>query len=105
MGPFYTGMSVNGNSVILDFKYTGSGLSSRDGKDLNGFEIAGSDGKFVTAVALIKNNQVIVSSPQIQQPVSVRYAWSEAAHTNFYNLDELPVMSFRTDNPLVEKFK
>ena len=105
MGPFYTGMRVSGNSIILDFKYTGSGLVSRDGKDLNGFEIAGSDGKYVTAVAVIKNDQVIVSSPQIQQPVSVRFAWNERAHTNLYNLDELPAMSFRTDNPLVEQFK
>lgn len=99
-GPMYDKMQVNGDKVILNFKYVGSGLVSHDGKPLNYFTIAGLDGNFVNATAVIKGNKVIVSSPDVSSPVAVRFAWTEVAQPNFYNKDGLPAVPFRTDNPL-----
>ena len=99
-GPMYQSMQISGNKIILDFKYSGSGLVSHDGKPLDYFTIAGADGKFVDAQAVIKGDKVVVSSPLVPSPVAVRFAWTEVAEPNFYNKAGLPAVPFRTDNPL-----
>ena len=105
MGPLFDAMQIQNNQVMLDFKYTGSGLISKDGKPLTDFEIAGVDGKFVPAKAEIKNDMVVVSSNIVANPIAVRFGWNEAAHPNLYNRDGLPALPFRTNNSLKEKFK
>jgi len=99
-GPMYNHMQVSGSKIILHFNYVGKGLESHDGKPLNYFTIAGSDGKFVDAKAEIKGNTVIVSAPSVKKPVAARFAWTEAAQPNFFNKNNLPAVPFRTDNPL-----
>lgn len=97
-GPIYNGMKVKNNSIELSFIHTGSGLASSDGQPLNWFSIAGPDKKFVAAKAEIKGGKVIVSSPQVPNPVAVRFAWDEIAMPNFINKEKLPASPFRTDN-------
>lgn len=99
-GPMYNGMRIKGNKAILSFKYVGAGLESHNGKPLTYFTIAGNDGKFVAANAEIKGDKVIVSSPQIDSPVAVRFGWTEVAEPNLFNKNGLPAVPFRTDNPL-----
>lgn len=99
-GPMYDKMHVVGNKIILSFKYTDGGLVSHDGKPLDYFTIAGADGKFVNADAVIKGDKVIVSSPEVTSPTAVRFGWTEVAEPNFYNKSGLPAVPFRTDNPL-----
>jgi sialate O-acetylesterase len=71
--------------------------------ELAGFEVAGSDGTFVAANAVIKGRTVLVSSPRVSQPRHVRYAWKNFALANLYNAAGLPAEPFRTDNfPLPE---
>ena len=41
----------------------------------NQFEIAGADGIFYEAVASIKNNNVVLQSDKVKNPVKVRYFW------------------------------
>jgi sialate O-acetylesterase len=98
-GPMYSKMKIEKGAIELKFDYVGKGLMSKDGKALNWFTIAGDDGKFVKADAVIKGDKVIVSSPDVPHPVNVRFAWSEAAQPNFFNKDGLPAVPFRTDNP------
>jgi len=100
-GPMYKQMKVVGNTIEIEFDYCGSGLTSRDGKPLDWFTIAGADGKFVPADAVINGNKVIVSSPLVPTPIDVRFAWNEAAQSNLFNKEGLPAMPFRTNNPLV----
>ena len=95
-GPLYKSMLVEGNKIRLEFDPVGSGLMSLGGS-LTHFTIAGEDEKFVPAQAEIENNTVIVSSYLVESPMAVRYAWSNAAVGNFYNLDMLPASPFRTD--------
>jgi sialate O-acetylesterase len=99
-GPMYKQMKIKNDRIELEFNYVGKGLESKDGKSLTWFTIAGADGKFVPAKAVIEGNKVIVSSPLVPSPKNVRFAWSEAAQPNFFNKDGLPAVPFRTDNPL-----
>lgn len=99
-GPVYKQMSVQGNRIELEFKNAGGGLISKDKKPLTWFTIAGADGKFVVADAVINGDKVIVSSKEITNPTEVRFAWGEDAQPNLFNKSGLPARPFRTNNPI-----
>lgn len=96
-GPLYKSMAVDGNSIRLKFKHVGGGLKSRDGKPLSWFTIAGEDGKFVEAKAVIDGKTVVVSSETVKTPKAVRFGWNKIAEPNLSNKDGLPASPFRTD--------
>ena len=104
-GPLYKQMRVKKNRIKLSFQYAGKGLISKDGRALSQFEIAGNDGEFVPAEAVIKGKKVFVSSSAVSKPVNVRFGWDEGGKANFFNRDGLPAMPFRTDNPLINQYK
>ncbi len=97
-GPLYRAMKVRGDTAHITFDYVGSGLVAKDGP-LRDFEIAGIDRTFVPAEAVIDDdNTVLVSSPQVPNPVAVRYAFKNWVEPNLFNAEGLPASSFRTDN-------
>ncbi|HXE53907.1 MAG TPA: sialate O-acetylesterase [Tepidisphaeraceae bacterium] len=99
-GPTYAGMETKGNSIVLHFDHLGGGLEARGDGPLSGFAIAGADKKFVWADAKIEGNTVVVSSPQVEHPTAVRYAWANnPANANLFNKAGLPAPPFRTDMP------
>jgi sialate O-acetylesterase len=109
-GPIFASMKTNGNAVGLTFTHAGGGLiigtapwtpngvAPISNATLVGFTIAGKDQNFVPADATIKDNAVIVSSPQVSDPVAVRYAWANTPVANLYNKEGLPASPFRTDD-------
>lgn len=98
-GPLYQSMKVKGDSIILQFTNTGSGLTTNDNKALQHFSIAGKDRKFIKANALIRGKEVIVWNKNIAQPVAVRYAWANnPAGAHLYNREGLPASPFETKN-------
>jgi len=97
-GPVYQSQKVDGNAINLTFKAADGGLKASDGTELKGFAVAGSDQKFYWAKAVIKGNQVVVSSTEVPNPVAVRYAWANNPVCNFVNGAGLPASPFRTDN-------
>ncbi len=96
-GPLYKSMRVQGDKIALRFTHAHGGLTAADGKALTGFAIAGEDRKFVWAEAEIKGKTVIVSSPNVSNPVAVRYAWAHNPVCNLANGKGLPASPFRTD--------
>ncbi len=102
-GPVFEKMKIKGNQAILSFDEVDGGLINKDGQPLTWFTIAGSDKKFVTAEAGITNGTVVVSSPDVVQPVAVRFAWNELAQPNLANQAGLPAVPFRTDRFSVDK--
>lgn len=98
-GPMYKQMKIKGKKAVLQFSNTGSGLVSRDEKPLNWFTVAGANGEFVPAKAVIKGDKVVVSAPGVSLPIAVRFAWNEAAQPNLFNREGLPAAPFRTDGP------
>ena len=99
-GPVYDSFRIEGNKIRLKFKSTGSGLMSKDGKDLRTFEVAGEDGKYVPAKAVIEGNDVLVWSDAVKKPLSARHAWDSNPAVNLYNKEGLPATSFRTNKEL-----
>ncbi|NJB85871.1 sialate O-acetylesterase [Lewinella marina] len=71
-------------------------LTVKDGDDRpRYFEISGDGKRFVRASARLEGNTVIVSSPEVPQPVAVRYAWADnPAEANLYSAEGLPVSPF-----------
>ena len=96
-GPIYKSHKVLGDKIQLFFDYVGSGLVCK-GDKLCEFTICGEDGKFVEADAVIEGDTVVVSSGKVDNPVHVRYAWSNSPdRANLYNKEGLPASPFTTE--------
>jgi sialate O-acetylesterase len=97
-GPLYKSMAVEGDAIRVRFDHVGSGLESRDGKPLNWFEIAGANKQFVKAGAKIDGESVVVSNPDVPEPVAVRFSWHMLPEPipNLINKEGLPASPFRT---------
>jgi len=99
-GPIYKSVTFKDGKALLDFDY----LKSKTSNPITGFTIAGKDGRFVNADAVLKDGKVVVSSKEVNEPIAVRYNWTENPLGNFYD-NNLPALPFRTDNPLTNQFK
>ncbi|HEY4324830.1 MAG TPA: sialate O-acetylesterase [Mucilaginibacter sp.] len=95
--PEYESTTINGAEAVVKFKNAYNGLTSFL-KEMNTFEIAGADKHFYPAKAVIKGSSVVVSSPQVKNPVAVRYAFKDFVVGDLFGTDGLPVSSFRTDD-------
>ncbi|MCX7394061.1 MAG: sialate O-acetylesterase [Planctomycetales bacterium] len=95
-GPLYKSMTVEGHKIRIEFDHVGGGLKSRDDKPLSWFTIAGKDGDFVEATAVIQGNSVVVSNETIAEPSAARFAWDQLAEPNLMNAENLPAGPFRT---------
>ncbi len=94
--PRFEKMSVSGNKVIVHFANADSGLVAVNGK-LRRFAVAGSDGVFHWADAVIDHNKVILTCKEVSSPVYVRYAWdNNPIDANLFNKEGLPASGFRT---------
>jgi sialate O-acetylesterase len=99
-GPVYSSMKASGNKIEITFDHVGKGLLAKDKYGyLKGFTISGSNHKFYWAKAVINGtNTIQVSSPDVAEPVAVRYGWANNPDdANLYNSDGLPAYPFRTD--------
>ena len=98
--PRFSGMRIENGEAIVTFDHVSAGgLYAFDVPEVKGFAIAGSDGVFRWAKARIEGkNQVVVSSPEIAEPVAVRYGWAENPVLNLFDRNGLPVTPFRTDD-------
>jgi len=109
-GPLFKSLKIDGGKAIVEFDHVGSGLmiGSKQGREpavedegarLERFAIAGADEKWAWAEAVIDGNTVVVSSPEVAEPVAVRYAFSMNPHgANLYNREGLPASPFRSDD-------
>jgi sialate O-acetylesterase len=93
----YKSMNNDGNKIVLSFDHVGGGLVAKGGEPLKGFAVAGEDKKFVWADAKIDGDKIVVTCPDVAEPVSVRYAWADNPICNLYNEEGLPACPFRTD--------
>ena len=93
-GPTYRRHTVRGREVDIDFE----GDLATSGTP-RGFALAGVDRRWVWADARVVGNTVVVSSPQVPNPVAVRYQWSNSPQgAGLRGRDGLPARPFRTDD-------
>lgn len=111
-GPMFRAAKIREATMTVMFDQLGTGLMvgrvagvqaiQEDVEHaLNGFELTGRDKKWYPADARIEGDHVIVSSPQVNRPVAVRYACHPEAKRhqpwNLYSNDGLPASPFCSD--------
>jgi sialate O-acetylesterase len=97
-GPLFKEHKVEGTKIRVLFAHAAGGLKSLDEKPLSHFEIAGPDGVYVPATAVITGKEVVVSAEAISSPKHVRFGWSNTAQPNLANSEGLPASPFRSEN-------
>lgn len=101
-GPLYQASQIEPGKIRLTFTHAqglhAGRLPTTTPPTITGFAICGADRKFVWAKATLEGESVIVSSPQITDPVAVRYGWGFNPDVNLYNAAGLPMAPFRTDD-------
>jgi sialate O-acetylesterase len=95
--PMYRQFTREGNAIRIWFDTGGTVLKTRGQGPLTGFQIAGPEGEYVAATAQLDGTTVLVSSPSVPNPQSVRYAWDYDPVANLANAAGLPASLFRTN--------
>ena len=98
-GPVFEKMAMEAGCARIHFAFADKGLAAPDNQPLKGFAVAGSDGRFYHAVAVIDGNTVVVRHDAVPEPKVVRYGWASNPECNLYNKAGLPAVPFRTDAP------
>ena len=97
--PSFKSMEVQGNKAILTFQDVGSTLYTFDVREAVGFVVAGEDKVWHKATGkLLGQDKIEVTSPAVETPVAVRYAWATNPVANLMSREGLPVDPFRTDD-------
>lgn len=98
-GPVLQSAKREGAAMVLTFD-VGVLVARPAGAALEGFAIAGADRRFRPAQARIDSaNRVVVSHPEVTEPVAVRYGWLDnPSQSNLYDSAGLPASPFRTDD-------
>lgn len=100
--PSYESMTVNGVEAVVKLRDTENGIYPLYG--IQGFEIAGEDGKFYPAAARYDwNGGIVVTSPKVHKPTAVRYCFRNFKLGTARNQGGLPLLPFRTDGNLNNK--
>lgn len=99
-GPTFKGAKVEGSTVRVTFDTAGDGLASSaaGGKAVEGFALAGADGRYRFADARIDGDTVVVQCKGIPEPKTVRYAWAGVPRSTLTDRSGLPAAPFRTDD-------
>lgn len=94
--PEFQSLEVLDDRLKIQFKYTGGGLKTRDGKPPSHFEVigVGSNG-FRPATAAIQGDTVTLTAPDVPSPQAFRFAWNMLAEPNLAGGTGLPVGAFR----------
>jgi len=94
--PLYESFTVEGAQIRIKFRNVTGGLVGAPGQRT--FTIAGADRQWKWATATIEGETLVVSSPEVPQPVAVRYGWPQMGPGLLFATDGLPVSPFRTDD-------
>jgi sialate O-acetylesterase len=97
--PTYQSMEIIDGKAYVKFNVGIKGIGPK-GHQLDGFEIAGEDRVFHKADAQTGKGGdiIVVSSPEVSNPVAVRYAFRNCSPVSVYNTYGIPASPFRTDN-------
>jgi sialate O-acetylesterase len=100
-GPLFQSHQVTEQGIAIQFDHTGGGLTTRDGKAPDWFEIAGPDGVYHPATGAISadGKKLVLTSPAVAKPDRARFAWSQIAEPNLMNKEGLPAGAFNTHWP------
>lgn len=115
-GPRFREAELEGDKVRIRFDHSGKGLAAheipatyplrtltnstaplvrnRPQSELEGFALAGADGKWHWADASIDGDSVLVRAAEVPAPTAVRYGWADNPTCNLYNKEGFPAAPF-----------
>ena len=104
MSPSYKDMKVTGDYIDIHLNNDLGAISRFE--DIQGFEVAGDDHVFHPAKAVhfwqpgggYWDETIRISSPEVKNPVAIRYCFKNFQLGNLKNAAGLPLFPFRTDN-------
>ncbi len=96
-GPTVSKVEIEGDTVRLHLDHTEGGLTL-DGEKDNVFALAGADKKWSWATATLDGDTIILRSPDVPKPETVRFAWNDFPRGNVYNGAHLPMAPYRSDS-------
>ena len=91
-GPDFRQATPEGSAIRVWFDHA-KGLMAKGG-EVSGFEVAGAGGKFFPATAKIEGETIVASSPDVPEPIAVRYGWANSPQCNLFNAEGLPASPF-----------
>jgi len=94
-GPIFRSCEPSGCNLRLHFDYAENGFTCK-ADSLQGFEIAGADGKYIAANAIIDGNTIILSSDEIDTPRFARYLWTNYSEVTLFGKNGIPLAPFRS---------
>jgi sialate O-acetylesterase len=94
----FLSVAREGAAMRVRFTAVASGLATSDGAPPRGFLLAGADHAWHAATARIDGNAVVVSCPEVPDPVAVRYGWADDPPNSLRNQADLPAAPFRSDD-------
>jgi len=92
-GPTVESVTRDGATLRVTFRTAAGGLVASN-PALSGFEIAGADGAYHTATALLDGKSVTLSATAVSKPTSVRYAWHNNPAVSLFDVQGLPAAPF-----------
>lgn len=93
-GPLYREAQLHDNLIRIKLDFS-EGLRTSDGGPVRTVEVAGTDGKFYPAEVKIKEDQLLVSCPEVESPCYVHYAFDAyPCLANLVNGEGLPAAAF-----------
>lgn len=96
-GPLFQSALPEGDKIKVTFDHA-AGLKTNDGQAVSHLMVAGADKKFYPALGQINGDALWVSSPLVETPVAVRYAFHGLAEPNLVGGTGLPASPFRSDD-------
>ena len=82
---------------MIEFDNVGQGLVAAHGAPLQGFALAGEDGRWLWGHAEIQGDTVNVWSPEVNNPQRIRHAYAQhRTWANLFNRDGRPALCFNT---------
>ncbi|MEX0326556.1 MAG: sialate O-acetylesterase [Puniceicoccaceae bacterium] len=96
--PEFKAWTQDGETVVVDFNYTGEGLRAFETHSVKGFVVRSEDSHWhVVEGKVARKHSVELKLPMAMTVTAVRYAWANNPVCNLFSLDGLPVTPFRTD--------
>lgn len=95
--PVLSDLQVLEGQLRLQFRNTGGGLKTRDGRPPSHFEIIGAGTRgYRPADAKIEGDAIVLTATGVNTPVACRFAWNKLAEPNLVGGTGLPVGAFRS---------
>lgn len=82
--PVLKSWELKDGKFVLTFSHAES-WSTKDNAPVKNFEVAGEDGIYRDANVVIDGAKLVVSSPEVKNPVALRYHWKYGSEGNLYN--------------------